>query len=601
MRVADQIVAQLVEAGVDTVFMVPGGGAMHLNDAVGLHPEIAFVSNLHEQASAIAAESYAKVRQGLGACLVTTGPGSTNALTGLVGAWLDSTPVVFVAGQVKTSDSSTGRGIRSYGVQEVSILPMVASCTKAAIRITDPQHSHQQVADAILLARQGRPGPVWIEVPLDVQAMPAVVPPAPTPSPAEPMWGRERTEEIEQLIGMVKNAERPVVLLGNGVRLSGCADRVVALAKTWNIPVLLTWLAIDLLEDDDPFYVGRPGTVASRGSNFAIQNSDLLISIGARLDPTVTAFMPRNFARHAKKVVVDIDVNEVAKLDMDVEQAYVCDAGLFVEHAERLSEDREFPPRDAWWSACRRWKETYPIVMPKHRESGHRLSTYAFSEALSDVLIGGETIVSGSSGSGIEIFLHAFKVKRSQRLIHTTALGSMGFALPSVIGAYVADPARRIMCVDGDGGFFFNVQELEVIRRLRIPVKMFVLNNDGYSSIRNSQTYWFEGRLVGADATSGTTLPSICDVANSFGFPTEVLQDGVDLHATLARIFAIDGPCVIEVRSISDEAREPRVSSVQLPDGTFVSRPMEDLFPFLDRDSFRAEMIVGTMDQGSGI
>lgn len=599
MRVADMIMTMVRDAGVETIFMVPGGGAMHLNDAVGRCDGLDYVCNLHEQASAIAAESYAKVRSGLGACLVTTGPGSTNALTGLVGAWQDSTPVVFIAGQVKRGDSCVGRGVRTFGVQEVDMLPIVKTCTKYAASISDPSETFEIMSMAIRMAQEGRPGPVWVEVPVDVQAM-VVEDSSLTlnpPSLTLPRLTKVDTTQLAEVTELVRSAKRPVVLLGNGVRLAGCVDEAIQLAEKWSAPVLLTWLAIDLIPEDHPSYMGRPGAVASRASNFVLQNSDVLISIGARLDQVITAFSHENFARAAKKVVIDIDESEIAKLRMEIAHPLVMDAAEFVREVAAISEPLVFPKREDWWSRCRDWKKRYPVVTDDHRKGPGPISVYAFAEALSAELSEGSTIVSGSSGSGIEIFLHAMSVKRSQRVIHTTALGSMGFALPSVIGAYLADPTRPIVAVDGDGGFFFNIQELETIRRLNIPVKIFVLNNNCYSSIRNSQNYWFGDHRVGADPSSGMTLPSITDVSRSFGLAVARLEDPKNLRTQLRHLLDSSEPAVIETLVIPDEPREPRVASVQRQDGSFVSRPLEDLFPFLDREELKREMIIELLNE----
>ena len=599
MRVADMIMTMVRDAGVETVFMVPGGGAMHLNDAVGRAEGLDFVCNLHEQASAIAAESYAKVRGGLGACLVTTGPGSTNALTGLVGAWQDSTPVIFIAGQVKRADSSHGRGVRSFGVQEVDMLPIVQTCTKYAATISDPSETLKVMESAIRIAREGRPGPVWVEVPVDVQAMIVNGQSSVAEEPKRTLrtFGPADQLDLQPIVDLLQKAERPVMLLGNGVRLAGCTDELVQLAHEWNVPVLLTWLAIDLIPEDHPLYMGRPGAVAARSANFVLQNSDLLISVGARLDQVITAFSHENFARGATKVVVDVDAAEIAKLRMAVAHPLTMDAAMFANELSKLSQGIDFPKRDEWWQRCRTWKEKYPIVTDHHRHGSEKTSVYAFAEALSSELPPGATIVSGSSGSGIEIFLHAMSVKERQRVIHTTALGSMGFALPSIIGAFAADPDRPIVAVDGDGGFFFNIQELETIRRLGIPVKIFVLNNNCYSSIRNSQTYWFGDNLVGADPSSGMTLPSITEVSKSFGIPAIQMDDPTSLRIEIRKILSSEGPMVIETMVIPDEPREPRVASIQREDGTFVSRPLEDLFPFLERDELEKEMIIALLEE----
>jgi len=594
MRVADYIMQKIVELGVHTVFMVPGGGAMHLNDALGRYSSLRYVCNLHEQASAVAAENYAKIVKGPGACLVTTGPGSINALTGVVGAWQDSTPVVFVSGQVKRADSSRGLGVRCLGVQEVDIVGMVANCTKYAITLNDPATVRYDVEKAFHLMRAGRPGPVWIDVPLDVQATKIDPDSQAGYVPENPPAGAagDLSAAVATMIEMLNQAERPIVLVGNGVRLAGAESAMFEMLERLNVPVLTTWLAIDILEEDHPLLIGRPGAVAPRGANFALQNADFLLTIGARLDLVITAFSHENFARAAKKVMVDIDSAEIGKMKTPIHLPVVADAGDFIGEvlAQQASVDAQ--QRTEWWDRCKAWKTQYPVVLAEHREQQGRVSVYALAEAIGRELSGGEIIVSGSSGSGIEIFLHALQVKPRQRVLHTTALGSMGFALPAVVGAGAASPGTPIIAVDGDGGFFFNIQELETIHRLNLPAKIFVLNNDGFSSIRNSQQYWFKDNLVAADATSGLTLPNIVRVAEAFGLGVARIESQASLQEQLRKVLSMPGPVVCEVMVIPDEARIPRVSSLQKEDGTFVSKPLEDLFPFLDRNEFLANMII---------
>ena len=594
MRVADYIVQKIAESGVHTVFMVPGGGAMHLNDALGRCDRLRYICNLHEQASAVAAENYAKIVKGPGACLVTTGPGSTNALTGVVGAWQDSTPVVFVSGQVKRADSSRGLGVRCLGVQEVDIVGMVANCTKYAVTLNDPATVRYHVEKAFHLMRAGRPGPVWIDVPLDIQSSQIDPDSQQGYVPEKTAIGAasELSVKVAEMIRLLNRAERPVVLIGNGVRLAGAESEMFDMLERLGVPVLATWLAIDILHENHPLYIGRPGAVAPRGVNFALQNSDFLLSIGARLDLVITAFSHENFARGAKKVMVDIDPAEIGKMKTPIHLPIVADAGEFIRDVLAQQASIEAHSRTHWWERCREWKKKYPVVLLEHLEHKGRVSVYALAEAIGQELCGGEIVVSGSSGSGIEIFLHAFQVKPRQRVLHTTALGSMGFALPAVVGAGAASPGTTIVAVDGDGGFFFNIQELETIHRLNLPAKIFVLNNNGFSSIRNSQQYWFKDKLVAADETSGLTLPDIMRVSESFGLRVVRIESQDSLRMKVRDVLAMAGPVVCEVMVICDEARIPRVSSMQKDDGTFVSKPLEDLFPFLDREEFHANMII---------
>jgi len=601
MKLSDYVVQFIADQGVKHVFLVPGGGAMHLNDSLSRCDAIEFVCNLHEQASAIAAENYSKATNDFGVALVTTGPGSTNAITGVAGAWLDSTPSLFVSGQVKRADSmfkpdGTPHGVRQMGVQEVDIISMVKPITKYAVTINDPDLIRYHLERACFLAKSGRPGPVWIDIPLDVQAMridPASL--AGFVPDDRPDDNSVLASQVSYIIECLNRAERPLLLIGNGVRLSRAEDDLKRLIERLNIPVETTWLAIDVLPEDHPLFVGRPGVIAQRGANFAVQNCDFLLAIGARLDRVVTGFAPARFARCAFKAMIDIDQAELDKMGDSIQSPILADAGDFIRELLSQADQLEVNERIEWHRRCEVWKNSYPLVLDEHRTPG-RVSTYYMSEVLSKELSEGDYIVSGSSGSAIELFLLAFKVKQDQRIFHTTALGAMGFGIAAAIGACLAGGRRRTVVVDGDGGFMFNIQELETVARLNLPIKFFVMNNEGYASIRASQTNFFGAASIGCDTSTGQSLPDIRRVAEAFGLATDVIEDQNDLAASIRRVLETPGPVVCDVRVIPDEVRQPRLSSVQKPDGSFVSRPLEDLWPFLDRDEFASNMIVPILE-----
>jgi acetolactate synthase-1/2/3 large subunit len=600
MKLSDYVIGFVADLGIKHVFLVPGGGAMHLNDSLSRRSDIEFVCNLHEQASAIAAENYSKATDHLGVALVTTGPGSTNAITGLVGAWLDSTPCMFISGQVKRADriydaAGTPLGVRQVGVQEVDIVPIVQTVTKYAVTITDPLSIRFHLEKAAYLALAGRPGPVWIDIPLDVQAYPIDADRLSgfdRPEPAAPQQGGGVDQWVSETILALNRSARPLLLAGNGIRLSHAQKEFRELLDVLNIPLETTWLAIDLIGDDHPLFVGRPGSVAPRGANFAVQNCDFLLTIGARLDRVITGFNPETFAGHAHKVVVDIDAAELAKFGGSVHTKICADAGAFMRAL--LARRSEIHPenRSPWTQQCASWKSRYPVVQPEHRKPEGPVSVYHFADVLSDALRPDDYIVSGSSGSAIELFLLALRVKDGQRVFHTTALGAMGFGIAAATGACLGGGRRRTVCVDGDGGFQFNIQELETVARLQLPITFFVLNNDGYASIRASQTAFFGEPRIGCDRRTGQTLPDVCGVARAYGLPTEVIRDQSDLRAELQRVLSRPGPVVCDVHAIPDEIRMPRLSSVQRADGSFVSKPLEDLWPFLDREEFLANMLV---------
>jgi len=599
IKLSDYVVRFVADLGVKHVFMVTGGGAMHLNDSVGTCGDFDFVCNLHEQAAAMAAETYGKLA-GLGAAFVTTGPGGTNAVTGVAGAFLDSTPMLVVSGQVKRADLKRESGVRQLGVQEVDIVSIVAPITKYAVTVMDPSSIRFHLEKAAFLARSGRPGPVWIDIPLDVQG--AMI-------DESTLSGFEVTDairpsvdpealalDVRETIESLHRATRPVLLIGNGVRLAGAQQELIRLVERLEVPVLKTWLAHDMISDDHPLSCGRPGPVAPRGANFALQNSDWMLSIGARLDLVVTGYAPEKFARCAHKIMVDIDAAELERLRPHVARSLQYDAGEFIR--EMLNQLGRGMPNagGAWLARCHDWMSRYPVVLPEYRALPNHVSTYVLAEAIAEATSEGEIVVSGSSGAGIEIFLLAYRTKARQRVLLTTALGAMGYGLPAAIGACLAAGRERTILVDGDGGIQLNIQELETVARLQLPIKIFVLNNAGYASIRTSQSRYF-GRLCGADASSGVTLPDIKRVADAYGVASANIATQTDLVANLRRVLEMPGPVVCEIMSPPEEPRAPSLSSARRADGSMVSRPLEDLWPFLDRDEFRANMIVPPLDE----
>jgi len=598
MRLADYVMQRVAEAGVGHVFMVPGGGAMHLNDALGLRKDLAFVSTLHEQAAAIAAEAYARVTNNLGVALVTTGPGGTNAITGLAGAWLESTPCLFISGQVKRADLKGSLGVRQLGPQELDIVSIVTPITKYAVTVMDPLSIACEIDKALYLARTGRPGPVWLDIPLDVQG--AQIDPGSLERYDAGSADRlpdDVTDQIERVIDLLNRAERPVLLVGNGVRLAGAGDALLRLVDALDVPVLATWMGADLLWETHPRYFGKPGTVASRGANYTLQNADLLLSIGARLDVPVTGFDRSQFARAAEVVVVDIDASEIAKLGTVVDLPVCADAATFISGVLERSGTIAAVDRTAWLDRCTDWKSRYPVILPEYWERADFVNTYAFSSVLADELDGDDLIIPGSSGVGIDTFWLAFAVKQGQRLFSTGGLGAMGFGLPASIGGCLASGRKRTISVDGDGGFQLNIQELETVVRLDLPIKFFVINNDGYASIRASQNNHFHGNLVGSDPSSGLTLPDLVKIGAAYGIATERITDNAGLKAGIRAALDRPGPVLCEVMVAPDQAIGPRVSSALRPDGSIVSRPLEDLWPFLDREELRANMLIPTIDE----
>jgi acetolactate synthase I/II/III large subunit len=599
-KLSDYVFRRVAETGVRHVFMLPGGGCMHLVDSLGREKGLKFTCNLHEQACAVAADAYAQYTGNLGVALVTTGPGGTNAVTGVAGSWLDSIPVLVLSGQVKRPDLLTGRGVRQMGFQEINIIDIVRPITKYAVLVDDPQSIRYHLDKAIYLAKHGRPGPVWIDIPLDVQAAELDEASLPAFDPSE-LPETDSTPDLRpkvlEAIRLLNCAERPVILVGNGVRLAGAVEPFLKLAEVLHVPVLTTWKAMDMLAEDHPLYIGRPGAVGQRAANFAQQNADCILILGARLDLGQTAYNHPAFAPKAAKILVEIDAAEIAKLQMNIDCPVCGDVGPFIEMllAER---DRIVPnSRDAWWAKCREWKARFPIVLPEYWHDTQGVSNYVLVDVLSDEMQAGDLLVPGSSGASSEVTMQAFRVPAGVRVFNTQGLGPMGFGLPAAIGACVASGGRRTVCLDGDGGAQLNIQELETLHRLNLPVKLFVLNNAGYASIRSTQKAYFDGRYVASSFDSGLTLPDIIKLATAYGLPTAEIRDHSDIRGQVGRILDQEGPVVCDVHITPNQATAPRVSSRQRADGMMESAPMEDLWPFLEREDFKRQMFIETENQ----
>lgn len=598
MRVADYIMDRLVQLKIKQVFFLPGGGAMHLNDALAVRTDIQPVVCLHEQACGIAAEAAGKLLSGPSACLVTSGPGATNVVTATLGAWLDSTPVFFISGQVKTADLKTGTQLRMLGVQEADIVTIVGSITKMAVTLTRPEEVGE-VFDALeAAALMGRRGPVWLDVPLDVQAMlvdPATLRRGPERVRAAP--AQEISSGASSTLDLLRNAKRPVLMVGSGVRSAGATQELLEFAEHAGVPILTTWLGMDLVGEDHPLYAGRPGGIAPRWANFALQNCDFMLVIGSRLDMALTAYSHERFARGAIKVMVDIDPAEIQKMRMDIEVSVVGDAKDFLQMLlVAQSEQPPMPSYARWIEQISSWKKTYPLIQPQHRQTEGMLSLYQFADILSDLLEPHDVIATGSAGFSVELFLLALRLKQGQRCFHNRGTGSMGFGLPAAIGACLASGNRRTICVEGDGGLQMNAQELSTLASMGLPLHCFVINNAGYASIRSSQQNYFK-RQIGADAHSGLRLPDLALLCAAYGVAYQKVENGINLADQLQRALQHTGPIVCEVIVLPEEPRIPRVASRQLANGEMVSSPLEDLFPFLDRDELRRNMFIPLLEK----
>lgn len=455
IKLSDYVIKFVRALEVKQVFLLPGGGCMHLVDSLGKKDDLEFVCCLHEQAAVIAADAYAQYTNNIGVALVTTGPGGTNAVTGVAGAWVDSTALMVFSGQVKRSDMIGTSGLRQRGVQEVDIISLVKPITKYAVTIFEPMSIKYHLEKAAYLARAGRPGPVWVDIPLDVQGamideskLEGFIPPG--------RFLADKNKEValfvDKAIALLNAAERPVILAGNGIRLSGALNEFLDLVDYLRIPVLTTWRAIDFFPDDYEFFFGRPGSIGQRGANFIQQNSDLIITLGARLDLAQVGYHYQNFCRAAKKVIVDIDETEVKKLEMNIDLPICADVGDFLQGCIQKKKDIKVTNRSSWLERCRQWKKKYPVILPQYWDQRGGVNTYVLIDVLSELLSDNDICVPGSSGSCSEITMQAFRVKKGQRILNNPGLGAMGFGLPAAIGACVASGRKRTVSLVGDGG-----------------------------------------------------------------------------------------------------------------------------------------------------
>ncbi|HEY3172103.1 MAG TPA: thiamine pyrophosphate-binding protein [Thermoanaerobaculia bacterium] len=599
IKLSDYVVDYLVGHGVEEIFLVSGGGIMHLVDSVGRDPRIRYVCNYHEQASAIAAEACARIKNRVAACLVTTGPGATNALSGIAGAWFDSIPVLVLSGQVRTPLIADYQKLRQLGPQEVNIVPMAKPVTKYVASIRDPQTIRKDLDRAFSAATADRPGPVWIEIPLDIQYAlidESRLSPFEAERPA-PRSLEALRQQARAVHGMLQEARRPVLVLGNGVRLAGGEEELSALLEATRIPILLTIGGMDLVAEDHPRHMGAFGPVGRRASNFALQNSDLILSIGASLSVASIGFNAAGFAPKARKIAVNIDEGELTKENVIMDLGICSDARAFLSALREELAGRLAQGSEKWLAACADWKRRYPAVASEAYAEKGFVNSYAFVDHLSDLLHGGEVIVTGNSLDACSVY-QAFRVKPGQRVLVAMNYGAMGWDLPAAVGAAVANRPEKTILVTGDGSIQFNVQELQTVRQNDLPLKIFVFNNDGYESIRATQTTYFEGRFVGADRASGIGNPDFAKLAAAYGLPYASIRTNAELD-TVDAFLLEEGPGFCELFLSPTQGRNPKVTSFRREDGSMESKPLEDMYPFLPREEIWRNMHLFD-DEGTG-
>ena len=588
MTVSDYIFSFLTVRGVTDVFMITGGQAMYLDDAVGRNKKLKPICVHHEQAAGMSADAYGRITGKLSVALVTAGPASINVLNGVVGGWTDSSPMMVISGQSALSyvQYQENTRIRQFGIQGINIRHIVERITKFFVTVDDPSLIQYYMQKAYYMALHGRPGPVWIDVPLDIQKMEV---------PDKML--REFTPEAEddpdfqsavsQTIKHIKSAKKPLFLVGQGIRLAGATKEFQKILRKIKIPVLTSRLGIDLIESDNPLYVGRPGNYGERAAHFAIQNADCILVIGSRLASSLVGYNPKAFGRNAKKIVVDIDPEELDKPGVDIFLKINSDAKLFLQELLRQIKSTSVIERKDWVRRCAYWKKTYPVVLPSY-EKEKKINSYYFIDRLSRAATGRDLILV-DTGSCFHVACQAWKIKKNQRFLTTGGISSMGYWCAG-IGACVANNRKSTIVITGDGSLQMNIQELATIVHNRLPLKIFIFNNNGYLLIRQTQTNFMEGRLFGEGPKTGVWCPDSLKIAKAYGIKGVRIDSHKDLEKQIREVLAYKGPVICDVIMPEWQQLIPRTASVKRPDGTLEAKSYEDMFPFLEEEELKSNL-----------
>lgn len=590
MKISDYVMNYLSELGIKEVFYVSGGGAMHLNDSLGKNENLTGICMLHEQGASIAAESYARIAEGYGACLVTSGPGGTNAITGLAGAYYDGIPVIFISGQVKRADLVGNQKIRQFGIQEADIVSIAKPISKYAVQIKEPEDIKYELEKAAKIAVSGKPGPVWIDIPLDIQA---------TDIDIDTLEGFNevmeeypcKKQDIDKVIELFNKAERPVILIGNGIRMAKAVNEIRDLYDLLGIPVLTSWNGVDLIEDNHPLFYGRPGAVGHRHANFIQQNADFVLTIGSRLNLLSTGYNFDSFLEKANHIMVEIDKYEMEKKSVHPKLKINCDAKSFIQALLNRKDELNLEKRTKWIEHCNKLREKYPIFIQEQEPREGYVSTYDLVNEVSNQMTENDIYQFTSSGTSVDIAMKVFRIKKGQRAFLTKGLAAMGYDLPASIGSCIASNKKRTVCITGDGSIAMNMQELEVLKRLNLPVKIFVVDNNGYSMIYGSQNGNFKGHLTGCTKESGLTLPDMKRIAEAFGIRGMHIDNEEELHNKVVEALESDGPVICTVKADITQKILPKQTNYMREDGQMASRPLEDMTPLLDRDEFENNLL----------
>lgn len=593
VKVSDYVADFLVKNGIKHLFLVSGGGMMHLLDSVAKHEELSLTFNLNEQATGICAETYGQFTNHLGACMLTTGPGATNAVTGCAGAWVDSTPVIYISGQCRINQMGQLKGLRIYGAQEIAIIPMVKPITKYAVTVIEKDKIKYHLEKAVHLATNGRKGPVWIDVPLDIQGA-TVNPDDLIGYEAENLGIKEtitEQEKIEECYTLLNDSSRPVILAGHGVVSSGQQNLLRKMAEEFSIPVLTTWRAKGVFGDEEELFMGSPGIPGARYANYALQNADFLLILGTRLNPALTAYDEPHFAFQAKKVIIDIEQPEMDKLDMNFELSICADLTTFLPNLYQQKEKYSFKKREGWHSYCSYIKKKYPIGLERQPvDNEGKVDSYKLAQLLAKHSTSRDVFVGSSSGRACGVSHMAYSLKQGQRFVTSMGIGSMGWCIPSAIACCVASDKQRTLVIEGDGSLQHNIQELALLRTYKLPLKIFVLNNRGYASIFMMQRNNFKGNFAGCNEESGLGFPSIKSIASTYQLAYHIIENDEQIEEVVIDIMKDNEPTICEVNTSIFFDEIPKSMTIANPDGTFESSKLENMYPFVDETEQKINM-----------
>lgn len=600
MKLTDYLAQYLADHGVKKVFLITGGACAHIVDSLGKNPNIEYVCMQHEQAAAMAADAYSRVTKNIGVAVATSGPGATNLITGVCCSYFDSIPTLIITGQVNLWETKGNKKARQIGFQETDIIAIVRPITKFAVLVKDPNKIRYYLDKAIHIAKSGRQGPVWLDIPMNVQHAEI------NPEELENFNPRDLASEIpaisdqtiKQIRDKIQKAKRPVIIAGAGIKLGQAENELLQLLKILKVPVVSSWSGIDILPHDHPLYIGQIGVYGSRAANFTVQNSDLLLSLGSRLDTRQTGGQPKTFAREAIKIVVDISEAELNKNWVVADIPVHADVKDFLAVLNDIMREKKCPDFSKWLIDCLNWKERYPAVLPEYNNQKGSVNPYIFIEALSEKLSGNSTITIDNGGVSAWT-IQSFKVKKGQRLISAFGHAPMGYALPAAIGAAFADPEKNIICIAGDGGFQLTIQEIQTIKNYKLPIKIFILNNNAYGIIKQFQEVYFDARYEATVNQTGYTTPDFNKVALAYGINAERITSHDQIDKKLDKILNIQGPVICDVAL--DEAQKliPKLVAARTPNGRYISKPIEDMSPLLPRDEFRANMKIKPLLEGN--